>query len=180
MAITDDQVYDLIADKESDSMFQEDIPANILEHLNLREGSKDASYLDSLGKLTGGTGHLLSSEEQLLYPEGTLIPEDVRKGWLESDSRKAFDAANTQMGELGFEDTNLRDALVGVNFQMGTGWRNKFKGVWEGMGEGDWEKAAGNVQWVNPETKEATSKWHEQTPVRTGDFMEALRSMKQE
>ena len=173
--MTDVLMDEMVA--EGGGLFQEDVPINVLEHLNLREGSKDVSYLDSLGKLTGGTGHLMSPEEQRLYPEGTSIPEDVRKGWLESDSRKAFDAANAQMEELGIDSPNLRNALVGVNFQMGTGWRNKFKGVWEGMKEGDWEKAAGNVEWVNPETKNKISKWHKQTPTRTEDFMAALRTM---
>ena len=158
---------------------QTEIPGNILEHLESREGSKEMSYLDSLGKLTGGVGHLMSQEEQELYPEGTFIPEDVRQNWLSADSRTAFDAANEQMSELGIDNPQLRDSLVGVNFQMGTGWRNKFKGVWEGMQGGDWESAAGNVQWVDPTTKAQESLWHEQTPVRTGDFMEALRGMQQ-
>tara|TARA_Y100000310_G_C20125567_1_gene553456 strand:- start:2 stop:538 length:537 start_codon:yes stop_codon:yes gene_type:complete len=153
------------------------IPQSVLDHLRDREGDEESSYLDSLGKLTGGVGHLMSEEEQRLYPEGTEIPEDIRAGWLQNDSMTAFNAANTQMAELGIDNPALRDALVGVNFQMGGGWRDKFPGVWQGMQEGNWEKAAGNVQWVNPDNQLQASKWHTDTPKRTEDFMGALRGM---
>jgi len=164
----------------------EGISESALQHLRDREGDEEASYLDSLGYLTGGVGHLMTEEEQGLYPEGTTIPEDVRSGWLQNDSSWAYEAANTQMGELGIDDPALRDALIGVNFQMGPSWYKDtedaegnidkgFKGVWRDMKAGNWESAAGNVQWVDPSTQAQASQWHEDTPVRTGDFMGALR-----
>ena len=36
---------------------------SFLDHLDDREGNIDKSYLDSLGKLTGGIGHLLLEDE---------------------------------------------------------------------------------------------------------------------
>ena len=35
----------------------------LYEHIKLREGYKNVVYLDTLGKPTGGIGHLLSKEE---------------------------------------------------------------------------------------------------------------------
>ena len=39
---------------------------SFLEHLDEREGNIDKSYLDSLGKLTGGIGHLLLEDEKFI------------------------------------------------------------------------------------------------------------------
>ena len=36
----------------------------LYDHIKLREGYKSVVYLDTLGKPTGGIGHLLSSEEK--------------------------------------------------------------------------------------------------------------------
>ena len=66
------------------------------DHLVEREGDKKVSYKDSLGKLTGGIGHLLTDEEAKLYPEGTEIPEDVREQWIRQDMKKAWRAAKLQ------------------------------------------------------------------------------------
>ena len=38
-----------------------------LSHLSEREGFREDVYLDSLGKLTGGTGHLLTVLERAEY-----------------------------------------------------------------------------------------------------------------
>ena len=54
-----------------------------LAHLKDREGVKYESYLDSLKKPTAGVGHLLSAEEQKIYPIGTKIPEAQVNKWLE-------------------------------------------------------------------------------------------------
>jgi len=115
------------------------------------------------------------------------LDESVTNNWLSNDSQTAFNAANYQMSQLGEEYQNnegLRDSLINVNYQMGENWYKPsseggkgFTGVWEGMLEGDWEKAAGNVEWQNPATKLNNTGWHNQTPKRTNDFMEGLRAM---
>ena len=42
----------------------------LYDHIKLREGYKNVVYLDTLGKPTGGIGHLLLPEEKKLYPVG--------------------------------------------------------------------------------------------------------------
>ena len=87
------------------------VPKTFLSHLNKREGSKSVSYLDSLGKLTGGTGHLMTAEEQAKYPKGTEIPKAVRDQWLKEDSAEALVAAKKQAKELGITDRKFIEAL---------------------------------------------------------------------
>jgi len=196
-------------------MNMDQISEEALQHLRDREGEINMIYKDSLGKPTGGTGHLMRPQDYLdlgldmenmqygtyhhpgynrdfqvaIDSNGDPIQLDksVTDNWLLNDSQTAFNAANYQMSQLGEEYQNneaLRDTLISVNYQMGENWYKPkseggkgFKGVWEGMQEGDWEKAAGNVEWQNPTTKLNKTGWHNQTPDRTNDFMEGLRAM---
>ena len=112
-----------------------------LKHLKLREGVKYKSYLDTLGKLTGGVGHLMSKEEQALYPEGTEIPSEVVNEWLKADVQEARKAAQKQAQELS-GSKELEEALIHVNFQLGSGWNKIHKNTWDLMKQGEYEKAA--------------------------------------
>ena len=140
--------------------------AAIDEHLELREGNVAESYLDSVGKLTGGIGHLLSKAEQAKYPEGTPIPQEVRDEWFAKDSAKAKRAAKLQAQAL--KEPRLEAALASVNFQLGTQWFKEHKKTWKLMKEGKWQEAA---------VEAANSKWNEQTPTRVKDLQLALRSL---
>ena len=73
---------------------------SFMKHLEHREGNVTKSYLDSVGKLTGGIGHLLLEDEIKKYPEGTRIPREVREEWIQKDSVKAWDAAIDQAADL--------------------------------------------------------------------------------
>ena len=159
---------------------------SFMEHLKLREGFKENVYLDTLGKPTAGTGHLLTAEEKALYKEGDKIHPDVTSKWLKQDSSKAYSAGLSQAKELGIEDQGMIEALGSVNFQLGTGWRSKFKGSWEAMQSGDFDlaaseamfkypSAAGNVFSMDKSQQQGTSSWAQQTPQRVEDFVGALR-----
>ena len=67
---------------------------NFTEHLRLREGYREEVYLDTLGKVTCGTGHLLSPEENAQYAVGDTIDTAVLDRWLEEDSEKAWNAVH--------------------------------------------------------------------------------------
>ena len=148
---------------------------SFMEHLKLREGFRENVYPDKLGKLTAGTGHLLTAEEKAIYKEGDRISPEITSQWLKQDSSLAYSQALDQAKELGVDDQGMIEALGSVNFQMGGNWKSKFPGVWKGLQSGDWESAAQNVQWINPSTQQSESDWHRQTPKRTGDFMKAIR-----
>lgn len=138
---------------------------NIVKHLKKREGVVYESYRDSLGKLTGGVGHLLSPREAVLYPEGTYIAPVMVDSWLVADIALAKKAAQRQCEELLEPSQQLEDALVHVNFQLGTSWNKIHKKTWKLMTQGRYEEAA---------VEAANSVWYRQTPVRVKDFQKAL------
>ena len=139
----------------------------LIQHLKLREGVRYRSYKDSLGYLTGGVGHLLSEEEAKLYPEGSTIPSEVVDRWLVRDIALAKKASQIQAQELTEPSEKLIEALVYVNFQLGTGWYKIHKKTWKLMAQGRYEEAA---------IEAANSVWYRQTPVRVEDFQKALRN----
>jgi GH24 family phage-related lysozyme (muramidase) len=153
---------------------------SFMSHLKHREGSVDKSYLDSVGKLTGGIGHLLLEEEKKLYPKGTKIPETVRSEWIAKDSVKAWDAAIEQADSLGVSESDqFIEALGSVNFQMGTNWKNKFPSAWKALKSGDFTEAIDQLEYVNPRNKKlGESKWKNQTPKRVKDFVNAIKELK--
>ena len=148
----------------------------IQDHLVLREEPREKTYLDSLGKLTGGIGHLLLKEEQPLYPEGTVVPEEVRNAWFEADSAKATKAAYDQAQEL--QAPSLIPALAAVNFQLGTAWTEKFPKAYEHLKNGNYESAIQEIENTS-EGSGKPSSWKKQTPVRVTDFVAAIRELAQ-
>lgn len=134
-------------------------------HLKLREGIKYRSYKDSLGKLTGGVGHLLSPLEATTYPEGSQIAPKTVEAWLVGDIDLAWKAAERQAIELAEPSQELVEALIHINFQLGTGWNKIHKKTWKLMTQGRYRAAAREA---------ANSVWYRQTPVRVEDFQKAL------
>ena len=120
------------------------------DHLAIREGFRQDVYLDSEGKATAGTGHLLSASELAQYPLGSIVPQNVLDQWLKEDSEDAYAAAYMQAVEIGFENQTLVDALVAVNFQLGTAWNEEHQKTWGYLVDHNWEAAAleaGDSKW---------------------------------
>ena len=160
---------------------------SFMKHLKVREGFRGNVYLDTLGKPTAGVGHLLTAEENALYKEGDMISPETTDRWLKQDSSKAYSAGFLQAKELGIQDQGMIEALGSVNFQLGTGWRDKFKNTWSAMKSGDFNLAAseamfkkpgegGNVFSMDRTQQHGTSSWAQQTPQRVQDFVGALTS----
>ena len=144
---------------------QDDLQGRLVKKLRDREGVKQEAYLDSLGKPTGGVGHLLVGDEVAKYPVGSEIPQEVVDDWLVSDSEKALEAAKKQALEVGVEDQDFLVALASVNFQLGNNWKGEHEQTWRLMKEGKFKEAAEEA---------ANSEWSDQTPKRVKDFQEAL------
>jgi GH24 family phage-related lysozyme (muramidase) len=154
----------------------QNLKKQIQDHIVLREGNKEESYLDSLGILHAGIGHRLSKEEQQLYPKGTVVPEEVRNAWFEDDSAKSTKAAYDQAQEL--QAPSLIPALASVNFQLGTAWTEKFPTAYEHLKNGDYESAIQEIENTSKGSGKLST-WNKQTPVRVTDFVASIRELAQ-
>lgn len=155
-----------------------DIPKSSVDHLVNREGVVYSSYPDSEGKPTAGIGHLLTEEEQKKYPLGTDIPQSQVIAWFNADSKKAYNAARKQAKEMGQEDnTKFIDALVSVNFQLGTAWGKEFPTAYSKLVQGDYDYAIEEIKYTSKGSG-VKSKWSNQTPDRVSDFVKAIKDLK--
>jgi len=145
-----------------------------------REGfsSKVYSDVDRQGKetaLTAGFGHKLTAEELKKYKLGDEINHKQAVDWLKADLARTHEASWKQAAQVPNATEELQDALHRVNYQLGTGWTQKFPTAWEHMKAGRWDKAIEEIRF----TKEGSgkpSKWREQTPERVEDFTKALQT----
>ena len=150
-----------------------------LKHLADREGSRGVSYFDTLENLTGGIGHLLTSQERGMYPEGSEIPEEIQQDWFRSDTAEAYNRAVNQAGEAGVENQKFIEGLASVNFQLGAGWRKKFPSAWKAILNKDYDAAAEQIRYKDPSNKrQGESEWMSQTPERAKDFIKAIKGLK--
>lgn len=139
------------------------------EHAIKREGLSNVVYLDTLGKKTGGIGHLLTPAEREQYNVGDGITKKQVEQWFEQDSHKARRYAEAQAAEIGITAPWFIVALISVNFQLGGRWTKEFRTTYPAIVRHDFDTAIKNL------TK---SKWMKQTPVRVEDFIQALEKAK--
>jgi lysozyme len=136
------------------------------KHLKIEEGRKNIVYLDSLGKLSLGVGHLVKPGEN--FKLGQKVSDQVVNDLLAKDSMHAFMAAVSQMNELDIKDSKFLVVLASVNFQLGTNWRNKFSDTWRLIKEGKFDEAISKIE---------SSLWMKQTPRRAKQLIEALENL---
>lgn len=144
-----------------------ELKKKIYKHLLEREGYRDVVYADSLGKLTGGVGHLIVPSDNLgdTVSVGDPIHRATIERWLHQDTEKAYRAAVQQASEIGIETDDFILALTSVNFQLGTKWTKKFRTSYPNLVKGKWKQAIVGFK---------GSLWNKQTPVRVKDFVEAI------
>lgn len=116
-------------------------------------------YPDSLGKKTGGYGHLWRKGD----PEN--FDQNVAEKWLENDLAGARKAAQKQFARLPFQTQALYEALVSVNYQFGNDFDTDFPNTFKLLEGGYYTKAVGEIK---------KSLWNRQTPTRVKDFIEAI------
>lgn len=134
-----------------------------LDHLMHREGYRNTVYADSLGKPTVGVGHLVKPGDNLVI--GQRISDAQVMQFLKEDASSAWNNAIKQAKEMGIDDEQVIIGLASVNYQLGTGWRDKFPKTWADMKDGNFEAAYAKVE---------NSKWNRQTPVRVDDFQKII------
>ena len=98
-----------------------DINLNALRcQLITHEGLKSISYRDTTGLLHGGIGHLMRSNEVMLYPSGTPISADQIDTWYTQDSLSAIKIAQEYMSNTWSDLSDIRKrAIVDLAYNMG-------------------------------------------------------------
>ena len=134
--------------------------------MELREGCRTTVYPDSRGLPTVGIGHLVVPADHLRL--GDVISEDRVNALFGTDGAAALAAAWAQAGEAGITSTAFIPYLASVNFQLGTGWTQKFPHTWQMIVGGRYDDAANALN---------GTVWQHQTPVRVQDFQAALRAL---
>ena len=131
-------------------LFRNTFKEQLYAHIKLREGYKDIVYLDSVGKLTGGIGHLLNANDKKKFLLGSKLDEKIIKNWYETDIKKALDACNEQCKQLSIFNKDFKIALVSVNFQLGVNWYKKFPKTWKALSEKRYSDAIGEITYKKP------------------------------
>ena len=131
-----------------------------IELVKLREGEKLYWYKDSLGKWTGGVGHLRRKED----PDTFGQYESTQ--WLLRDILGARKATDKQFAKLPFQTQALYDALVSCNYQFGNDFDKDFPASFQLLVDGYYTKAI---------TAFKQTLWAKQTPTRVKDLTEALQ-----
>lgn len=154
----------LVLPKKASVSIEDEAFAIAKKKLVRSEGDRNTVYKDSLGKLTVGIGHLVTSADNLKY--GDTITDKRKNELFEADTKKAFNAALAQAEELGKYTPEFIAALTEVNFQLGTNWPSVFYETYPKLKNGDWQTAVNNL---------LSSKWNSQTPTRVSNFVGAIR-----
>lgn len=137
--------------------------AEFRRNAEANEGNKLVVYKDHLGFLTVGIGHKVVASDNLKLGD-RISPAQVTS-FFYKDGNAAFTAAKSQAKELGKYTPEMIAALAEVNFQLGTGWKNKFANTWKLLTAGEYKLAIANLK---------KSAWAQQTPNRVNNFIVAI------
>ena len=140
------------------------------------EGSTEYGlYYDSLGKLTGGVGDLIESEEEASKYKNISKQEAIRI--LQEETIPSHDKSAMKILERqGIDPSSLSNsqlnAIKDVVFQLGSNVDKEFPKMFNAIKEGDYEKASYEAAHSKPGT---ASKWMSQTPNRVKDFQKRIK-----
>lgn len=131
-----------------------------------REGKENTAYLDNLGKLTVGIGHLCQPEDRLQV--GSRISDIQVDIYFVQDTEKAMEKALVQWQEIGIRTAEFLAALISVNFQLGD-FAHKFPNSYKLLAGHKFDQAIANLK---------ASAWARQTPERVKDFVKVIEALK--
>jgi GH24 family phage-related lysozyme (muramidase) len=131
-----------------------------IELVKLREGEVLHWYKDSLGKETGGVGHLRRKEDPAIFGQYEST------AWLLRDILGARKAADKQFAKLPYQTQALYDVLVSCNFQFGNDFDKDFPESFGHLVKGNYSAAIRGF---------LGTLWARQTPTRVQDLVMAIR-----
>ena len=138
----------------------EEVKQRIKEH----EGFRNTMYSDSLGFATIGYGHLVLPTDE--FVEGVEYSKEQLETVFDNDFQIALLSAEELLEEIEVPET-VKSIICEMCFQLGKPRIMKFKKMWEGIEEADYNKAADEM---------IDSAWHRQTTSRCESLAELMRS----
>jgi len=131
------------------------------ERIKKHEGYRVDVYKCSEGFDTGGYGHKIIPGEE--------IPT-TKEGWnklFEKDFQTACEGADRVLGDIDI-DTNAKEIIIEMVYQMGEGGVSKFKGMLSALSDGRYTDASDEM---------IDSLWYRQTPNRASALALAMREI---
>ena len=117
--------------------------------LKIHAGVKYVSYIDSVGLLTGGIGHLMRTNEIPTYtPIGTPITKEQVDTWFSQDAQSAIKGAQELIGIdvwANLSDVRKR-ACADLCYNLGKPRLSKFVRFIAGVKAGDWDLAGRSLR----------------------------------
>ena len=140
---------------------------NLKKRIKLNEGFSLKPYKDQLGYLTIGYGHLISSNENILFKK--KIPKKELEKIFEKDFKKALNNFNHK---LKFLTSNKREAelLIEMIFQLGIKGCLKFKNLIKNIKKGNKHLVCLDMM---------DSLWYKQTPNRVKKLIKTFLNNEQ-
>tara|TARA_R100000353_G_scaffold48356_2_gene38420 strand:+ start:6045 stop:6509 length:465 start_codon:yes stop_codon:yes gene_type:complete len=149
------------------------ITDSLRERVRIHEGCVLEPYLDSLGKLTVGIGHLVQAHERKRFQEGVKITQEEADELFDIDlNRAAAGADDLILKKIGSHDDlpqSIQEVLVEMVFQLGATGVKQFRNMWASLKEKDGEMAAMHMK---------DSRWHKQTKNRCESLAKIVASAK--
>jgi len=135
------------------------------ERIKQHEGFRRSVYSDSLGFATIGYGHLVLPTDN--FVEGVEYSKEKLDILFDKDFQIALTSAQDLLEGLDVPETVL-GIITEMCFQLGKPRVMKFKNMWEGIRNQDWNKAADEM---------IDSAWHKQTTARCESLAKTMRSV---
>ena len=139
------------------------------EELEIDEGCKYEIYLDHLGYLTFGIGHLVTKDDpEYDWEVGTSIDTVRVHETFESDIEIVLSDCTKLYSD--FEDLpeEAQRVIANMMFNMGYTRLSKFKGMKRGVDARDWNVAADEM---------VDSRWYHQVTSRARRLVERMRNI---
>jgi GH24 family phage-related lysozyme (muramidase) len=135
------------------------------ERIKQHEGFRNTVYSDSLGFATIGYGHLVLPTDN--FVEGVEYSKEELDILFDKDFQIALTSAQDLLEGLDVPETVL-GIITEMCFQLGKPRVMKFKNMWEGIRNQDWNKAADEM---------IDSAWYKQTTTRCESLAETMRNV---
>jgi len=138
----------------------------LYKQLKIDEGEVCKVYMDHLGYLTFGIGHLITQKDpEMDWPMGTPVsPERVRECF-DRDVETSITEIRIMVKDFDDKPDIVQEILVNMLFNLGYHRLSQFKKFLKAIKENDWVEAA----------KEGRdSRWHKQVTFRAERLMSKL------